>query len=81
MVVFIYERNQMFPDSYTKFKIEDNKLQSNLLTTTTLGTQNLWPLLTGGRYLEVIYVIKGLVGTSKLHRQVIAIRRWSLAQV
>jgi len=29
-------------------------IQSNLRTTITLGTQNLWPLLTGGRYLEVV---------------------------
>jgi len=29
------------------------KLQSNLCVTTTLGSQNLWPLLTGGRCSEV----------------------------
>ncbi len=28
-------------------------IQSNLCTTTTLGTQNLWLLLTGGRCSEV----------------------------
>jgi len=28
-------------------------MQSNLCTTATLGTQNLWPLLTGGRCSEV----------------------------
>ncbi len=30
------------------------KLLLNLCTTTTLGTQNLWPLLAGGRCSEVI---------------------------
>jgi hypothetical protein len=29
------------------------KIQSNLCITTTLGTKNLWPLLTGGRCSEV----------------------------
>ncbi len=28
-------------------------VQSNLCIATTLGTQNLWPLLTGGRCSEV----------------------------
>jgi hypothetical protein len=43
-------------------------LQSNLCTTTTLGTQKEWPLLTGvtgGRCSEVIYVIKASQGTKK----------------
>ena len=35
------------------------KLQSNLCTTTTLGTGKKWSLLTGGRYWEVV-VNKGL---------------------
>jgi len=39
-------------------------IQSNLCTTTTLGTLNLWPLLTGGRCSEVyLYVIKPKIGT------------------
>ena len=33
-------------------------LQSNLFTTTTLGTLTLWPLLTGGSCSEVYCVIK-----------------------
>jgi hypothetical protein len=30
------------------------KVQSNLCIATTLGIQNLWPLLTSGRYSEVV---------------------------
>jgi len=33
-------------------------IQSNLCTATTLGTQNLWPLLTGGRCSEVTLCYK-----------------------
>ncbi len=40
-------------------------VQSNLCTMTTLGTKVKWPLLTGGRCSEVIYVIKALIGASK----------------
>jgi len=36
-----------------------------LCTTTTLGTQKLWPLLTGGRCSEIIYVLKDPIVTSK----------------
>jgi len=35
-----------------------NCVQSNLCTTTTQGTQNLWPLLTGGRCSEVTLCYK-----------------------
>ncbi len=42
----------------TKFAInvnfdyfQDEEIQSNLCTTTTRGTQNLWPLLTGGSFM------------------------------
>ncbi len=42
-----------------------------------------WSLLTGGCYLEVINVIEVQIGISKYdrYRQMVAIRRWSLAQV
>jgi hypothetical protein len=33
--------------------IKDTTTQSNMFTTITLGTQNLWPSLIGGRYSEV----------------------------
>ncbi len=33
-------------------------IQSNLCTTTTLGTPKKWPLLTGGRCSEAIDVVK-----------------------
>ena len=44
---------------YSLHKVWWNESQSvvNLCTTTTLGTLNIWPLLTGGRCLEVAYVI------------------------
>ena len=53
-------------------------VQSNLCTTTTLGTLNLWPLLTGGRCSEVALCYKKV----KMEPQngVVA-GRWSLAQV
>ncbi len=40
-------------------------VQSNLCTTTTLGTQNLWPLLTGSRCSEVTLSYKINNGTPK----------------
>ncbi len=41
-----------------------------------LGTQKYWPLLTGGRYSEVIYVKKPKLGPQNCgrYRQVVAIR-------
>jgi len=40
-------------------------VQSNLYTTTTLWTPIVWPLLTGGRFSEKLYVVKTKIGTSK----------------
>ena len=51
------------------------KVQSNLCTTTTLGTQNLWPLLTGGRCLEVILCSKK---GKRDPEMVVVVGRWSL---
>jgi len=44
-------------------------------TTTILGTQNLWPLLTGGRCSEVTLCYKTLKWDSKM---VVVIDKWSL---
>jgi hypothetical protein len=41
------------------------KIKSTLCTTATLRTYNLRPLLKGGRYSEVIFVLKAPNGTSK----------------
>jgi hypothetical protein len=60
------------------------QLQSNLCTTTTFGTPNLWPLSTGGRCSEVGFMLWGLrlgLQNGGRCRQVVAIRRWSLTQV
>ncbi len=51
------------------------KIQSNLSTTATLGTPNLWPLLTGGRCSEVVYCCKDLSWDSKM---AVVEGRWSL---
>jgi hypothetical protein len=40
-------------------------LQSNLWTTTTLGTSKLWPLLTDGPCSGVAYTIQFVIGPSK----------------
>ncbi len=50
-------------------------VQSSLFTTTTLGNQNLWPLLTGGRFLEEGLCYKNLNWKLKI---VVAVGRWSL---
>ena len=50
-------------------------IQSNLCTTTTPGTQNVWPLLTGGRCSEVGLYYKNGKWDPKM---VVAIGRWSL---
>jgi hypothetical protein len=47
-------------------------------TTTTLGTPNLWPLLTGGRCSVVGLCYKDLHRESDM---VVAVGRWPLAQV
>jgi hypothetical protein len=48
-------------------------VQSSLCITITLVTQNLWLLLTRGRFSELKFDSNMMV--------VVAIRRWSLAQV
>ncbi len=50
------------------------QIKSNLWTT----TQNLWPLLTGGRYLEVFWVAKNWCWGFHM---VVTLGRWSLAHV
>jgi hypothetical protein len=50
-------------------------VQSNLCTTTTLGTPNLWPLLTGGRCSEVAFCYKDLNWDYKI---TVVVGRWSL---
>jgi hypothetical protein len=54
---------------------EQVQLQSNLCTTTTLGTPNLWPLLTGGRCSEVGLCYE--VSNSDF-KMVVAVGRWLL---
>ena len=51
------------------------EVQSNLCTTTTLGTPNLWPLLTGGRCSEVALCNKNRKWDTKI---VVAVDKWSL---
>ncbi len=51
------------------------RIQSNLCPTTTLGTQNLWPMLTGGRCSEVASFYKNWKWYPKM---VAAIDKWSL---
>jgi hypothetical protein len=50
-------------------------VQSNLCRTTTIGTQKQWPLLTGGRFSEVIYVSKCSKWDLKM---AVVVDRWSL---
>ena len=57
------------------FTIFDNNIQSNLSTTTTLGTPKLWPLLTGGRCSEVPLNYKCGKRDVKI---VVVVDRWSL---
>ncbi len=52
-------------------------VQSNLCITTTLGTQNVWPLLTGGRCSEVAFYFENWNRDPKI---VVVIRRWSFTQ-
>jgi hypothetical protein len=42
-----------------------SNVQSNLCITATLGTLKLRPLLTGGRFSEVAYIIKIEIGPLK----------------
>jgi len=53
-------------------------VQSNLCITTTLGTQNLLPLLTGGRCLEVALRYENWNWDPKI---VVAVDKWSWTQV
>ncbi len=50
-------------------------IQSNLCTTSTLGTQKLWPLLTGGRSSEVPLCYKQ---DKWDHKIVVVVDKWSL---
>lgn len=49
-------------------------MQSNLCTTSTPGTPNLWTLLTGGRCLKVEYVKKQNLDS----KMVLVLEWWSL---
>ncbi len=51
-------------------------IQSNLSSTTTLGTSNLWPLMTGCRCLGVSLCYRYLYC-----KMVAIVGRWSLSQV
>ena len=64
-LVLVYSHSLNWSDQYA--------VQSNLWTTTTLETLNLWLLLTGGRCSEVVYVIKSENGVANgsLCRQVV----------
>jgi hypothetical protein len=55
--------------------IKSNRIQSNLCTTTTLGTQNLWPLLTVGRCSEVALCYKN---RNRYPKIVESLDQWSL---
>ena len=52
---------------YKVIKLQKNSVQSNLCTTTPLRTQILWPVVTGGRYSEVMFK------SSKLDHQMVAV--------
>ena len=70
-------RGSIDPDWFLIWR-KQPKVQANLCTTTTLGTLNLWPLLTGGRCSEVALCYENWKWDSKM---VVAVGRWSLAQV
>ncbi len=53
-------------------------VQSNLCTTTTLGTKNLWPLFIGSFMLKKVKMVPQNGGRC---RQVVVNRTWSLTQV
>ncbi len=61
--------------AHTHISLYRIHVQSNLCTTTTLGNQNLWPLLTDGRCSEVTLFYKTYKWDSKM---VVVIDRWSL---
>jgi len=54
------------------------KIQLNLCTTTTLRTQNLWPLLAGGRCSEVALCNNNWNWDPKI---VVVVDKWSLTQI
>ncbi len=56
--------------------IWDIYMQSNLCTTTTLGTRNLWPLWTGCRCSEVRFYCKH---SNWISKKEVAVGRWLLA--
>ena len=69
-------RKAYFNTSKNKIKkiLLKKEVQSNLCTTTTLGTLNLWPLLTGCCCSEVaLCYIKGKWGC----KMVVVVGRWS----
>ncbi len=55
--------------------LQTKNIQSNLCTTTTIRTPNLWPLLNGGRCLEVGLCYEDSHVDSKMK---VAVGRWSL---
>jgi hypothetical protein len=63
---------------FSKKKLESKQIQSIPWKTTTLQTQNMWPLLTGGRCSEVSLCYK----IEKRHpKLVVAEDKWSYTQV
>ena len=70
-----YDENKLlYPNIFKNF-VSIKMLQSNLCATTTLGTPNLWPLLTGGRCSEVALCYKNQKWDPKI---VVAVDKWSL---
>jgi hypothetical protein len=68
---------------YLRKLLPSISVKSNLCTTTIFGTQNLWPLLTGGRCSEVCYISYdsielGLQNCERCRQVVVAIRRRGL---
>ena len=53
-------------DKVKSDKVQRYQVQSNRCTTTTLGTPNLWPLLTVGRLSEVALCYKNLKWNLKI---------------
>ncbi len=56
-------------------KSSKSSIQSNMCTTTTLGTPNFWPLLTGGRCLEVGLCCRD---SNWDYKMMVAVGTWSL---
>ena len=66
-----FENNGFYPKISISFAC-------TLCTTTTIGTQNLWPLLTGCRYLQVTLCYTNWKWDPKM---VVAENKWSLTKV